>query len=62
MKATFKPDALKGPYDEEAEFEFLVERARECLLWRMSPEYWDSMSMYERLAWIKAWNEMNRED
>lgn len=47
--------------DGGALFEFFKERARECILWRMSPEYWDSLRPLEHAAWLEAWKELQEE-
>lgn len=59
MRFTYTPEKLRQAQDPE--FEYLVRRARECLLWRMSPEYWDSMPQKEYNAWITAWNRLQKE-
>jgi len=61
VKHQFRPAALRGPYDDLPVFELLKVRARECLFWNMSPEYYDNMSHLEHMAWIEAWNEMQDE-
>lgn len=60
---TFTPEKLKQslPYADDPEFDFLVNRARECLLFRMSPEYWDNMTQKETIAWITAHNKLQKE-
>lgn len=59
---TVIPGALRRRYGfESAEFEFLIRRARECLLWKMSPDYYDSMTQIEYVAWVAAWNELQQE-
>ena len=59
MQFTYTPEKLRQAQDPE--FEHLVRRARECLLWRMTPEYWDNMSQKEYRAWIIAWNRLQKE-
>lgn len=61
MKYKFKPESLKGPYDDDAEYQFLVQRAYECLAFRMSPEYWDNMTTLEHNAWIEALKKIEEE-
>lgn len=62
MKFTYTPEALKvhKPYDD-AEYDFLVLRAKACILWRMTPEYYDSMPLKEHSAWVDAWNEIQKQ-
>lgn len=62
MKFTYAPEKLRAnrPFDS-AEYDYLVRRARECLLWRMEPSYWDSMTQIEYHAWVTAWNELQKE-
>ena len=63
MVDVFKPEALKKkdwPHDEPVFSEYL-RRARECLLWNMSPEYYDALSEIEYQAWLTAWNELQKE-
>lgn len=62
MRFTFTPEALRRRRAYEgAEYEYLVRRARECILWNMSPEYWDNMNQIEYMSWIEAWNDMQKE-
>lgn len=62
MQFTYTPEKLRQAQAfDDPEFEYLIRRARECLLWRMSPEYWDSMTQKEYFAWITAWNELQKE-
>lgn len=59
----FNPEALArrkkevNPY-YGPEFELVKQMAMECLLWRMSPEYWESLTPMEHRAWVEAWNEI----
>lgn len=61
-KYVFQPEALRRnrPF-ASAEYDFLVTRARECLLFRMSPDYWDDMSVMEHAAWVEAFNNLQKE-
>lgn len=58
MKHSFRPAALRGPYEDLAVYAEYRAKARECILWNMSPEYWDNMSHLEHMAWIEEWNAM----
>lgn len=58
---SFKPAALRGPYDGVPVFDEYKRKARECLIWHMSPEYWDAMSHIEYMAWHEAWAELQEE-
>ena len=63
FKQTFTPAVWRdkrGVFDG-SEFDLLVTRARECLLWQMSPDYWDNMSVFEHAAWHQAWIDLNDE-
>jgi len=61
-KYVFQPEALRrNRVYASAEYDFLVNRARECLLFRMSPEYWDDMSLIEHDAWIEAFKNLQKE-
>lgn len=63
MRFTYTPEKLRQARAfDDAEFEWLIKRARECLLWNMSPDYYDSMSHKEYAAWIAAWNQLQKEE
>lgn len=60
----FQPEALRRREEEvygDSESRYLIRRARECLLWKMDPEYYDSMTQKEYRAWLIAWNELQKE-
>lgn len=62
MRFTYTPEKLRQKQSEQSpEYRYLVRRARECLLWNMSPDYWDNMTELEYAAWIDAWNQLQKE-
>ena len=43
------------------EYDFLKKRARECILWHMTPSDWDALTDIEYLAFHEAWADLNSE-
>ena len=43
------------------EYELLVKRAKECMLFGLSPEYYDSMTILEHKAFVEAYNSIEKE-